>query len=795
MQDLLKSYPVPVTPETWPLNDLFLKAVGRRIGQFQKNGRFWMFAIEMEFAPLSPAHFEDRAGIKKFGEDRVLRACPHIAPSLELFHKLEKQPDDGFVKHACDRMVDYVKTNAETLADYLKATGKTQAEVIQTLKAYKNALDSHNKLEAYRARQDIFLAWLHIMPRRQGGLREVLEPRFGNLTYGRGWWDSPGTAEIRLAPITSPSRFIREYHGMIQAVYKTCERFHLIPEMHLASPQLHFSIWEDYNAEGKYYNTMEMLNDMDVVCNQYNMYGIYGMIGNAPHLINDFDPTNLDFHVDLDIGHHKGHTIRQNGRSWEIRRKSRSNFIHLARDLAVIVGGVYHQSLGKGMSSIHECEKRYPKMIKESRIMAVEDIYGSLHKSPFFHIVSSCELTADNELVMTFDSVVQHMDPCIKELGGHEKASIYKFKSQTSEEWFGLDTIAGWALLLRLIKVQPDGRLDTSKIPDDLRPYFDRLKIVGNRWNLSGHTVSTLYGAGPLLQSLEAMKKCEPLNGFFSPEEIDEIAAFYESRIPARMQTLSEILLDSVLAIPPSDDQVVTKDYIKKIFDKVVKSLVTEDSNADSVPASFCTRPKPSSIEEMQATRTSLSLLQAAFKQAAEDRQRKLRAEGRLGNHNMSLIADAQDYIEKSAFDLTAYHKTEIPELVAFYARSEHFWKKNGNILRVPYYAYILGSLERMAFMALSTPAYSKADVIKMLEECREQAKEHLAELSKGLPEKTKQALKKVRKSEITKMAHRHHGYSKFILRQLLAKERGYDQLIKKVRDFPDHAPRHPSPM
>ncbi|MBU6236142.1 MAG: hypothetical protein KGQ41_09880, partial [Alphaproteobacteria bacterium] len=604
------------------------------------------------------------------------------------------------------------------------------------------------------------------MPTRSGGLREIMEPRFGSLFLGHGWWDSPGTAELRIAPMRSPRYFINTYHHMIKTVYEAAENFRLIPEMHRGSPQLHFSLWEDQELEGKFTNTMAMQYDMDVVSNEYLMYGLYGMIGEAPHLINDYDPTNPNYSFDLDIGHTKGHSIRQNGRSWEWRRNQKSNFIHLARDLALIIGGAYHTTMAPSMLNIPTLREKYPGVLSERYVLHVEDKHKRNYFNPFLHFVAECHLTNNNSLLMTVEGITRYQEDLIEALGGVAKAATYKFKHPKDGTEFGLDTIMGVALLMLQITVNPDETLNTDNIHDDLKPHFERIRVKGMRATLAGPSQETLYGPSHLLATVDQLAESKALKSFFYDDEIEKIQDFYRNRIPERLYHQAEILLDAACAIPDTSDKNPEKPKLAALFKQTVMAALREEQVARMVPEFFCHVKKPETIAELRTKPNTVMLLREQFRAAVETRIANLRKAGNLNNHAAAVMHDALDFLDNEALDLRTYHAADMAEGVHSLAASMNAFKKEKfgkNLER----SFVISKLEGMAMMALTDPRYTKADVLRMLEGCKQQAVDHLKTLEQGPDPSIRAMVKKLRAPQVTKAMHAHNRRSRKVMKRL----------------------------
>ena len=762
-------YPFDIKPETWPLNDVFLNAIGRMQKKFAQQYNSFQWGLEIEFGIELPIKMNDEE------YEAMIIESPYSQPSMDLHRKLYgRDKDNSTSQRLANKIIKYINTTKQ-LKDYSDTVGEKKRSMVKQMREYQNALLSDDPKTVSHAKYNIYLAHLHVMPTQSGGLRQIIQPRFGSYGYGIGWWDDVNTAEIRLPPTNGPRKFIRDYHRMMKIVYETAELHGVVPIMDVGTGQLHFSFWSPWDG-----NETAMKNDCTQVGGQYMLHGIYALVAEAPHLVNDYDPQEYAYSIDLDVSDRKGHAIRQNGTSWELRRPYKSNFMHLARDIAVIMGGVHY---GFEVGSLKPLKDQRDTGIKEKTGLAVKDTLRRPFFKPIQALLERCtpeieweywhrledvrkkinsgELTLDTievpahwkdkedafregleatlqlkqNLYLHPNDILDLMSALETEIG-EENTNLFKYEYEEGK-FVDLGKTAGWHYLLQSIDVDFEtGLLNVDHLPEELRVHFESYAVDGQRLYLEGQTFPTHYGAYTLDRTVDRMASAKSVNTIFEPEEVKRVTSFYNDITQDRLSSMASQLINKaerLISHCQDNDVEMTPIMLRSLFSHVAEAVALEEKDANRVVDSDKTQTlaNADSEESLKERSNTLKQLRPHYRQMAEDLIDKKRTQGHLSNQWVSSVWDTVDYLEKDVLSLN-HRAYAMMQAMAISIPSAIIKGVDAEVIRENLRDFVLGDFPVELRLAMSEEHYNRDDMLSMVDSVRDQFYEQLEVLKDG---------------------------------------------------------------
>ena len=172
--DSLRTYPVSVTPETWPINDACLSAMRRLEAKWASKGYTWRFGQEIEFGLFTPEDIEVRLKAEHVTADEAVILSPYAGPSYTLHKKLLATAYDPKVtQKLIGRIIERVQSSA-AIARFAKTLHLTRADMLDVLEGYRRDVASDEANIAVFARNNAYLAWLSLMRASQGVFSDVM---------------------------------------------------------------------------------------------------------------------------------------------------------------------------------------------------------------------------------------------------------------------------------------------------------------------------------------------------------------------------------------------------------------------------------------------------------------------------------------------------------------------------------------------------------------------------------------------------------------------------------------------
>ncbi len=331
-------FPTGNPPLTWAMDQAFRDIVSRYEQWWLERGYRFKFGIELNCRLMKPGCAEaalqdaypgktldDIRGIHPEAKD-VLEACDQIRASGPVL----SPADMGRA------VLDYLQRCRSTCTADEIQTINHREEIVHGLLSRLNARDLTIK---DAAEADLLLAFIHAMPEAEGGLADIIEPRFGTRRLGqKGWYDFHDDIEIRPWKLLDPHEAITWQHTMIGRISRLAVACGFAPSF-CGVQHVHYSIWritDDVNMSK--INEDEDIQEFNHAC----MHGLQSLAAEAPALFQSME--NPQYHKRLVTQNCRNNmAFRQCDGHWEFRRMPGLPFdignLHMVRDIAIILAG------------------------------------------------------------------------------------------------------------------------------------------------------------------------------------------------------------------------------------------------------------------------------------------------------------------------------------------------------------------------------------------------------------------------------------------------------------------------
>ncbi|HEY8964133.1 MAG TPA: hypothetical protein VIN59_06710, partial [Alphaproteobacteria bacterium] len=333
----IHDFPYPVAPDTWVLNETYLGMMNDLAIRWAEKGYMWKFGVEVNFKPLAifekePRDFEKYRRLR----EHFQRMEPRTQNDLAAMLRLNTPEQIKAQRHTiAPRLIKAIK-DKEIPLEYFRSISYSPTNLIHDIEGYDKDLRSRSEKKRIAGTRSLFMAYMHLMPLSQGGLRDAIDPRFGNYIGAYGWYDGDETdAEVRLSPQLSHGEFIRNYHQLLVNLQET--GLHIGVAAQPEYNHLHFSLLEVKTQ----INVMESELPEHVEMRRQLMQGLTYFIARQPGLLNDHRIDDQNHIHSLDIGTSRARDLRQRPNTWEYRGERGSEILHLARDMSLLMAGGY----------------------------------------------------------------------------------------------------------------------------------------------------------------------------------------------------------------------------------------------------------------------------------------------------------------------------------------------------------------------------------------------------------------------------------------------------------------------
>lgn len=618
-QNWLTGFPLSMKPDSWELNSIFLSKLKDLEDLWDALGYRIQLGMEVEFRIIEPDAaakdidaVKNRPLAKKAGFQEIplmeayLDAARDAQPSAPLAATLED-------------LYDYFRNDpdANTL---LRQTKMTRKGAMTRIGKFESDLQSGNRVRAEKARRNIFLAHLHTKNFDQGGLRDIIEPRFGDKKYGIGWNDVTG-AEIRTKILNSPLDIIARYHQYLEAIHREATKFGLIIDLAYGDPQFHISIVRISDSK----NMMEMRDEESIAFCERTLTSLRHTLKDFSFMIADSDINENFACMNFSAGSNRLNTIRILNNNWEWRR-TQTPTTHAARILTLLL-------MGMAAGNLKQTQDYIDTVSIERKVHPLVTHKGGNTLSGLKAVIEHCTINDDGSLTPDID-VIKAVIWRLKHEVPRTTLECFSVQTPLNEDiYFDLTHPSAWnELLIRLIKITADNRLDTSAIENmpEIIKVFDSITINGRRTSLSmpGERITT--ASHQMTEALQRFFSSPVVHHFFTPFEQTEIARVYTHRSRDIATQVGEYIVESIEASLPiykktfsgCDDAFIKNQLIREKYDyffqRVPKNvdfpLVHADALLKNFDQSSC--PRAIFVENPSYQRT----LRQSFDDAIERR-------------------------------------------------------------------------------------------------------------------------------------------------------------------------------
>lgn len=548
----LTDFPLPMLPDSWDLNPIFLNKLKELQVMWDAAGFEWKFGCELEFS-LETVDEATRLS----SHDPLDSALNITYPGYSLLQDFAQRaatsadtPD--IYSYALEQIRQSFSANP-AIDQMLKDTKWTHGDATDHLNMIERNLYSDDAKIIHRARQNVFLAYIHTRDLTDGGLMDMVEPRFGDFETGLGWYDMDGP-EIRTNILGSPEDVIESYHKFLHILSVQAPRFGLTLNLTNAHPpQIHISIWR--KADQK--NMMTMSDEFSTVFCERALRGYYEFMNDSPFMIQDRDIRQRQISMNFSAGTTRAHYIRQESDNWELRRPQYCGVTHMARHLMMVMTGMAYGCLYP--ARYQEFSQHQPFLLL-NRVThpVVRHRYGA-HISGLASALQYATIGNDGYLIPDQETIEGYLERLQEEIGYGNLDQFTVVSDQNSKLVFNLRYASTWTVLFEKIRLTDDNQMDLSALGQcaEIIEAFDAVEITGRRTALKtarDHMQTDAHSTEFALSEFSASTIAEI---FFTPYERSEIIRHYTHQARAILRDNANYLvaeIEGTRALPGNVD-------------------------------------------------------------------------------------------------------------------------------------------------------------------------------------------------------------------------------------------------
>ncbi|NBX66257.1 MAG: hypothetical protein EBQ96_04600 [Proteobacteria bacterium] len=723
IEPIARSYPLPAPPDTWGADAAFCKLLDDYRARWRKKGYEFVWGLEINFELKAFALGVDRDfDDTKLTREHIWRYYGLARNDFEMVSKIVSDAEIASTRDRLARVIYETILDGTIPDDYFKEVRLSRAEVADEVKGFfgdGNLGDDNAHSHSVRS---LCLAHLHLLLAKDGGLRDIIEPRFGNFESGIGWFDDNGDdCEVRLLPHHDPYEFERRYHTAIQNIGNTSvlHGASMIPNYN----HFHFSLLEADTG----INVMESNEPRHIELRRMMMQGLAFFMATYPGLFHDYDLAEPSRIFSISANTDRNRSIRQKPKSWELRSYKGSELLHLTRDMAIVMMaaycGPYLMEKDKDrLLSVIPLETHLKPVIEGNETQAVSGIKSLLEHST---IQPNGSLVADDYVASWNTKLL------LRECGIDPESASITFGDKT----YDLTTYGGWVELSRLMHVDLENGVIKAPegLPEDIAEAFTQYRVIGTRTAFSTALRNTDLGFKVFERATDALNDDGILEKMIQPETRKALAAHYAGHEKDKARQIAAKVMYSVgECLQQAPDKVDTMYGL--IWEQVVSPTVLQFvAETMSIQRRNNWRGRVLKREELTARRSLIKTLRQVFGEAVDAEIAYRRAMGQASNQMIAGLEDARqdigDFLRRPralmqpAFDGTAVYMMEAIKD-----------QPDGACERMLHYhrSYITS-----AFLLMMTDeSIPYADIRKTLDETREWVAESLARAEAEYPDK-----------------------------------------------------------
>lgn len=695
---------------------------------WDEHGYQWRWGCELEFTLLTPEKALEE--IKSIKDDPVNQGLYPEYDVLEESYKAAltaaDQPDIYLytIEQARNWFTSHPDSN-----QFMQDTGWTHDLVTEHLREIEENLYSDDPEVSHRARQNIFLLHLHINNFDEGGLRDLIEPRFGDYELGLGWYDMMGP-EVRTKIIDDPLELIGRYHKFLSVLTRQAARFGLVPDMTYSSPpQFHLSIWRKDDNK----NMMLMQDAESVDFCERAARGYYELISSAPFLVQDDDHRQRYIQMAFSAGTTREDYIRQESDNWEIRRPQYHGITHAARHIMAVMSGMAFGCLYPDYyKNMVECQNVLSVYVRLHPV--VKGKFGQ-HISGLCAALEHASINTDGYLRPDEDTIRHYLGRLQDEIG-KSNLSAFKctFEINGQESTLDLNHPVGWMEMLKRIKICPDRTIDMGILADEeeiveafaaleITGFKPAIKIGADDIDCSPHNTELL---------MDLLRHSDVGTVMFTPYEMSELYSHYSRQSDATLHRIAEYhvrLLEKIL--PEREDE-------EKLFRDFYDELYIDPTCDMDIGVSFLSyliasieHQLPFERDAFQTIPVYFKTLRDHFKDAAENRAQDLESMDPRPEATIHALRSCSAHMYKRPFDLVPASQDFFAHFMSLIANGKMIAKEGLSDITIPRVAFASTmSLYRNFSLMLMDPAYNNTEIINGMGTLYREADNHFATLA-----------------------------------------------------------------
>lgn len=721
-----RNYPLPAAPDTWSADAAFCALLDDYRARWRDKGYDFVWGLEINFKLQAFA-----LGVARdFDETKLTRE--HIWRYYGLarndFEMISKIASDADIATARERFASVMReavldgTIPDAFFSEIKLTRQEVANDIAGFLAVGTTGDDNAHSHSIRS---LCLAHLHLLLTKDGGLRDIIEARFGNFESGIGWFDDNGDdCEVRLLPHHDPYEFERRYHTAIHNMGRTSV-------LHGASMtpnynHFHFSLREIETG----INVMESNEPRHIELRRMMMQGLTFFMATYPGLFHDYDLAEPSRIFSISANTDRNRSIRQKPKSWELRSYKGSELLHMTRDMAIVMMATYSgpyltvEQDKDRLLSVIPLETHLKPVIEGPEMQAVSGIKSLLEHA---------SLQKDGKLVADDYVASWNTKLLCRETGIDPENATIVFDGKP----YDMNTYEAWVALVNFMQIDfESGTIKAPEgLPEDITEAFSQYRVTGARTAFSTSLRNTDLGFKVFERATDALRDDGILEKMIAADTRQALAQHYATHEKEKARQIAAKVMYSVgecLKEAPDKVDIMYGLIWQDVVSPTVLQFVAETMTLHRRSGG---RGRILKREELTARRSLIKTLRQVFSEAVDAEITYRRAMGQASNQMIAGLEDARedigDFLRRPralmqpAFDGTAIYMME----------EMKDQPSDASDRMLQYHRSYITS----AFLLMMTDeTISYADIRKNLDETREWVAESLARAEAEFPEKAK---------------------------------------------------------
>lgn len=678
----LYEFPGQQLPSTWEHNERFLHIIKQQQERWKEQGYYWKFGLEIDFDLMvgSSLPSADEKFIEGMcDEDNGIMYDPeHYAELVARNPDFAnyKHPENGFadirdkLEGVLAKIFEDIRTGLIDIEGISEENNVPEEEIVEELQRYAKELhDKDPKIREYAAK-NIFMARIHMYNSDQGGVRDLIEPRFGDAPWGLGWWDKPDDAEIRIPVTDNPMEIIGRYHQAVTLMKQLQDETDIIVHFDTAvHPQLHTSIWRISDDKN-----MTAADDEDSAAfSEKAANGLVRAIQEAPVVFQEYDALNKEQIFKGRFGTTRSDEIRQRKTDWEFRLPVWGMTGHMARYIALIMGstanGVFAPETYKDWN-----QKRLTS-VNARPALALSHKFGK-PLSALRTTLAHCTIGDDGYLNGPDRMTIEYnMGRMIDEIG-EDNTGLFQSTPDLFEATHDLSDPDGWMALIKSIKITDDNQFDFGEIDPEIAAGLDCLSIDGRRYIMHGQAFVDADNKNRLEQAFPLIEASPSLRAFMPADLLTDLRSTYEgiynNAHEARATQFAKRLRNhfQVIADMHDRDDGSEPDKLPELNDEtislIIKHHVRQGLLDDCIHEEVMREVEAMEAYERQITEgdlnrgemydyTHMKHLRPFFQAAVNNEVERFRKSPKADNWSIHAMQSAAEFMERDMMDISSY--------------------------------------------------------------------------------------------------------------------------------------------